>query len=418
MISPTEPSKPAMLGTYRLASLVALVLALSAFGALAGSASASTLVDPAINTTFGSLPTTPACSANTGGDVDEEICLYVTNAMTAWHLTSTGPRLSGAGSKLYYTSSSDIAGGWAEGYGVYWAGPFCSAATWTNWNVDGGNATEDAGPVSGRANCIGTHHGFTFGQRRQVQFWDDDYSASSGEWKLFAQVGSVSLGHGVFRAANNNGGSWHGVPHCDAANNHLSQWVSCGAIGQDSYNGVLNTAAAGDGISASRISAGFFVQDYPVAIKITNSLPDSRFIANPPGTPEHAIQDTVASTFKGGAVAATGQTLWWVGYRMRLGHRNGANQVLHAKIPLTGTLEPTVSGAIREQWHGATVTIHTNLAIAKNTDGTLAEGVDAKSSTCTIGDTTASGAQAKCEVLSATTGSESLPAEVHVRIYN
>ena len=407
-----------MLRRYRAATLVAFACVVSAFCVFAGSASASTLVDPSVATTLGALKTTPACEADTGGDVDEEICLFVTNAMTAWHHTSTGPKLSGTGSKLYYESASDIAGGWAEGYGVYWAGPFCSAATWTNWDVNGGQNTIAAGPTWGRDSCIGVNHGFTFGQRRQVQFWDDDYSASSGEWRLHAQAGSVSFGQGQFRVANNDGDTWHGVPHCDDANNRLSQWVSCGAVGQDSYNGVLNTAAAGDGIDASRISAGFYVQDYPVAIKITNSLPDSKFIANPAGQPEHAMQDETASTFKGGAVASTGQTLWWVGYRMRLGHRNGANQVLHARIPLTGTLEPSVAGAIREQWHGATVTIHTNLAIAKDASGTLADGVDAKGSTCTIGDTTASGAQAKCEVLSATTGSESLPAEIHVRIYN
>lgn len=402
----------------RCVLLVALILAVSAFGALAGSASASTLVDPSVNSTLGSLPTTPACDANTGGDVDEEICLYVTNALTAWHKTSTGPKVSGAGTKLYYTSSSDIAGGWHEGYGVYWAGPFCPAATWTNWNVDGGNSTTQAGPTSGAGSCIGVSNGFTFGQRRQVQFWDNDSTANSGEWKLFAQIGSITAGQGVFRVGNNDGGSFGDVPYCDAHNNRLSQWVSCGAVGVTSYQGVFNTAHANDGIGASRVSGGFYVQDYPVAIKIINNLPDSVFIANPPGTPEHAKQDTNASTFLGEARATTGHTLWWVGYRMRLGHRNGASQVLHARIPLTGTLESTQIGVLREQWHGATVTIKTDLTLAKNPDGTLVEGVTAKDSTCTIGDTTAAGAQAKCEVLSATHGSPSHPAEVHVRIYN
>ena len=396
--------------------IVAVTIAIcAAFGASA--ASASTLVDPTINHKIHTLPSTPACSADTGGDVDEEICLYVTNAMTAWHHTDSGPRLSGAGSTLYFTQSNDIAGGWAENYGVYWAGPFCASATWTAWNVNDGNATEQAGPQNGRDKCIGITNGFTFGQRRQVQFWDDDYSASSGEWKLFGEVGSVNLGHGIFRVSNNNGENWKGSPYCDEANNTLSQWVSCGAIGETAYHGVTNTAAASDGIDASRISAGFYVQDYPVAIQVTNALPDSTFIANPPSTPEHAMQDT-ASTFVAGASAATGHSLWWVGYRQRLGHRNGSTAVQRVRIPLTGTLEPSAASPIREQWHGATVSITALLTMEKNADGTATGGIEAGTSTCTVGETTASGAQAKCEVLAAAAGSPSHPAEVHVRIYN
>ena len=406
----------------RIALKAALIapLAVGACAALAipGTASASALVDPAINTTLGDLPTTPACAADTGGDVDEEICLFVTNALTAWHHTATGPRLTGTGTKLYFTHSNDVAGGWAENYGVYWAGPFCAAATWTGWNVDGGNSSEAAGPQDGRDKCIGEAQGFTFGQRRQVQFWDDDSTASSGSWKLYGKVGGESFGQGVFRVANNDGDSWHGSPYCDVLNNRLAQWTTCGAIGATSVNGVLNLAAASDGIDAHRISVGFYVQDYPVAVKVRNDLPDSVFVANPVATPEHAMRDDAASTFKGEATAATGQSLWWVGYRERLGQRYGGSEVTQVKIPLTGTLQPSTAGAIREQWHGATVTINVKLGQLKDAEGKPTGGVDDNNSTCTIAETTASGAQAKCEVLAGTKGAPSHPAEVRVRIFN
>ncbi len=408
--------------TLRAAPRAGLALAVGIGAVLAlgiPAVASASLIAPTVTPTLDALPTTPACSADTSGDVDEEICMYVTNALVAWHPGTATPQLSGSGTKLFFTASSDIGGGWAEGYGAYWAGPFCAAATWTNWNVDGGNSSDQAGPDNGRDKCIGETQAFTFGQRRQVQFWDDDSSASSGEWKLYGKVGSTKF-QGVFRAANNDGDTWHGDPSCDFNNNGLSQWTSCGAIGATGYHGVLNTAPANDGITADRISAGFYVQNFPVAIMVKNDLPGSTFTVQDEQAITHARKASTASTFKAGAVARPNHPLWWVGYRQRLGHRNGATSVNTITIPLSGKLEPEVNTGIAEQWHGAVVHVTLKLTAEVGTDGVATGGVvvDRSPTACTMTETTKSGAQAKCEVSEPDAGGPSSPAHLVVRIHD
>lgn len=101
--------------------------------------------------------------------------------------------------------------------------------------------------------------------------------------------------------------------------------------------------------------------------------------------PLHKRRPRAASTFKANATATCGQSLWRTGYRA-------------------------------EQSHRATVPINVKLGQLTNAEGKATSGVDDNTSTCTIADTTASGAQAKRELLAGTNGGSSYPAEVRVRI--
>ena len=405
-----------------LAPVVGAALVVAALGA--GSAQAR--YAPGIaNLLDASSVTTPPCTANIGNDVDEEICMFVTNQLLAWSskppkvtgaqaasYARTGPLLTGNKSLIWmpYGGGRGVLGGWKDGFGVYYAGPACPGAkapgeTFPLNHNDYGLSESNPGPRNGANKCVGTHQGWGFGARRQVQFWDDNASANSGLWNLDARAGDVPLGMGTFRATNNGGAPWgNDVPTCDK-NKGLGWWISCAPSGQVGNDGEVNSAGAADGISASRLSAGFYVHDFPVAVKVTNQIKGSVFEVT--GVTESNVKTSArASTLHGpsidggaGATISVGSgvdSLWWAGLRRRDG----------GTIEISGVLTATDPSA-SEAWNGASVVITVPFSATSK----------AAEATCQLTMTNQAGSSAQCVRTTYQAGGVRNPGVAEFRIF-
>lgn len=348
-------------------------------------------------------PTPPCAPQPETPSGDETICMYITNQLLAWSdkpsssasqasrefYNEHGPKLTGKSRVYMPDGGSAGAGGYKDGYGRYWAGPACAAGSRAGLTITPETPMLQAnawpGPSrndspSGRNACAGESQGFKFGTRRQVQFDDWSYSASSGRWKVAAKVNGLFIGEADFYAANNGGTVWGDDPHGAGS---LYDWTSFSRTYTDggrNDRGQVNTnTVAGNDVCYydTCLSAGFYLKNFPIAVKVANELPGSRIrVLGVGGSGVRRV--SAASTMITGSTATAGtetSSLWGAGLRKR----DGGTAQIEARIE-------AVDSANTDAWNGARVTIAVPFA----------DGSKASDATCRIDMPSRGGESAQC----------------------
>lgn len=353
--------------------MIAAALTTTAFASAASAVSWDTGIKERYeNSNVSTPPCMPQPETPSG---DETICMFITNQLLGWsdkpsstasqaareYYNEHGPKLTGKSRVYMPEGGSAGAEGYKEGYGRYWAGPACANGSKSGLTITPetpmlqGNAWPGLSRnnnASGRNACVGEGQGFKFGTRRQVQFDDNGYSASSGRWQVAAKVNGLAIGEANFYAANNGGTPWSGThPHGAGS---LFDWASFSRVYADggrNDRGQVNTNAVAGNDSCyydTCFSAGFYLKNFPIAVKVANELPGSRVrVLGVGGTGVRRV--SAASTMITGSVATAGtemSSLWGAGLRKREG----------GTVQIEARLE-AVDSSNTDAWNGARLTI-------------------------------------------------------------
>lgn len=324
---------------------------------------------------------------NTSPD-DEEICGHFYNYMLTWtpapgsgdsaaarKFAAAGPK-AGKGALQWVSPNplKAVGGAWTDGNGQWMWGPRCT------------NASEPrAKDGYDYRYCNKPENGWGFAENVEMSYWDQNFTSNAAYAYLQQKAADVSFGVLYFRMYN-NGGSSDGKPgNCDATQSNAKLYLSCGAM---NTSDITNAPENADDTDYDRMSFGFYVQNFPVAIRVGNDLPDSRLDIRSV-TPGKARTSERSSTLGDGesiTANATPDALWWAGYRERTG----------STITIVGKLASTTSPPATDPWVNATVTITVKFPDPAD-DKTRTTG-DTAGATCKINHTQASGEQAQCLV--------------------
>lgn len=393
----------------------------------AGVGSASGMFDPGIEDALATAPGVPPCRpdtnlgsasrsrgseeggynddwTNTSPD-DEEICGHFYNYMVTWSkkpaasdaqgvkdFAAQGPTL-GKGATQWVSANplQAVGGAWMDGNGQWMWGPRCNNPKEPK-SADGYDYRY----------CNQEAYGWGFGENVEMSYWDQNFTSNAAFAYLQQKAGDVSFGVLYFRMYN-NGGENDGHPgNCDDAKSNAKTWLSCAAMDQGK---VTDTTENANDPSYDRLAYGFYVQNYPVAIRVANDLPESRLDIRSvnTGTARASAQSSTLGNGTSLTAGATPDALWWAGYRARLG----------STITITGKLVSTATPPAQENWVNQTVTITAKFPAPPNPepkDKTVTEeGNSSNGATCKINASQTSGEQAQCSVTNFVNGSPSNP---------
>ena len=393
----------------------------------AAATSSSGMFDPGIEDALATAPGVPPCRpdtslgsasrsrgksdggynddwTNTAPD-DEEICAHFSNYMVTWSkkpgaadaqatkdFAAQGPTL-GTGATQWISANplQAVGGAWMDGNGQWMWGPRCSNPTEPR-SADGYDYRY----------CNQESYGWGFGDSVEISYWDQNFTSNAAYAYMQQKAGDVAFGVLYFRMYN-NGGANDGHPgNCDNAQSNAKTWLSCGAMDQGKVTDTTENSIDPD---YDRLAYGFYVQNYPVAIRVANDLPNSKLDIRSINT-GNARVSAQSSTLGNGTSVAAGEmpdALWWVGYRAREG----------SSISITGKLVSTATPAPADPWVNQTVTITVRFPAQSNPDPkdtTVTEAANTSNgATCKINHSQASGEQAQCAVTNFVNGSPSNP---------
>ncbi|MBM3634732.1 MAG: hypothetical protein FJW99_05505 [Actinobacteria bacterium] len=391
-----------------------------------GVGSASGMFDPGIEDALATAPPVPACRpdtskgsasrtrgkdeggynddwTNTSPD-DEEICGHFYNYMVTWskkpaaadaqavsEFAAQGPSLgTGATQWISEDPLQAVGGAWTDGNGQWMWGPSC------------GNLERGQKDGYDYRYCNKPEYGWGFGQNVEITYWDQNFTSNAAFAYMKQKAGDVSFGPLYFRMYN-NGGESDGKPgNCDDSKSNARTLLSCAAMDQGKITDATENANDPD---YDRLAFGFYVQNYPVAIRVANDLPDSRLDIRSVNTGTARVS-AQSSTLGNGTSVTSGQSpdaLWWAGYRAREG----------STITITGKLVSTATPPAQEPWVNQTVTITSRFPAPPNPqpgDKTVTERSESSNgATCRINQSQTSGEAAQCNVTNFVNGSPSRP---------
>ena len=223
-------------------------------------------------------------------------------------------------------------------------------------------------------------------------------------WQL--KPGDVNFGNEYFTAYNDGGsGGTQWAFFGPRSGNPSGQWVSCS---QSSDDGATINCDQPQGNNEDYCSYGWVVEDYPVLVGLSSTLPGSTFTMT--GEPSlTGVKLSAAGSSKdavsGKATLVGGQTaaLWLAGYRQRAGTGD------FGSISLQGQLKDTTKSAAG--FDDATVTL--TVRFLKPTTGGTSTTSGSREATsapkCTVTANVGAGDQAKCEITQFVPGGPSSP---------
>lgn len=354
-----------------------------------GPASAGGRITNAARDVVESSPSVPVCNPGGLPNEDEETCQHFWNHMLQWQAldpqteAQSGPKLVGAasGSMLYRGFEA------LEGASHWWGPNFC-----------GGNPKQSD-------NCTSNTAGLPFGDHTLVETFDDGSAVKSRvTWQL--KPGDVNFGNEYFTAYNDGGSGGTQWAFCGPrSGNPSGQWVSCSHSSDDGATINCNQPQGND---EDYCSYGWVVEDYPVLVGLSSTLPGSTFTmtAEPSltGVKLSAVgssKDAVSgkATLVGGQSAA----LWLAGYRQRAGTGD------FGSISLQGKLKDTTKSSAGFDDATVTLTVRFLKPATGGTATTSGSREVISAPKCTVTANVGAGDQAKCEITQFVPGGPSSP---------
>jgi len=427
--------------------LIALVLAAAAVPLIAGCGSSDTTQPaastraaaggagatsgpfaPGIENELANAPSVPQCRPDTGlgsasrtrgkeeggsnddwtntSPDDEEICGHFYNYILTWSAApnpsdaTATRRFAAAGPKagkgaLQWVSPSPlkaVGGAWRDNNGQWMWGPRCTNASQPKAK-DGFDYRF----------CNTPANGWGFGQNVEMSYWDQNYTSNAAYAYLQQKAEDVDFGVLYFRMYNNNGGSDGNPGNCDAAQSNAKIYLACGAM---NTSDITNAPENADDPKYDRMSFGFYVQNFPVAIRVGNDLPESRLEIRSVNPGKARTSDRSSTLGAGSEITAneSPDALWWAGYRERTG----------STIRITGKLASIASPKATDPWVNAPVTIE--VRFPDPADDKTRTTTPPSGATCKITHTQASGEQAQCVVTNYVGGGPSNPGIADITI--
>ena len=290
-------------------------------------AAAPSRITPEAQRVLDAYPETPVCGP--GGlpaNTQRATCQFFWNHMLVWQKGTdlkTGPVLVGAkpGSMVYL--------GYADGG---------TATPWWGPALPGGCAGTGSIERNGTY-CAYAQPGLEFGKSTNIEARSTVPEAKSVvSWSL--RPGDVSFGpeHFMVSSTGGQGGTQYAFCGARAAstNSPATQgWVSCSRANPERDGAGINTATASPDARPAA-AFGWVIETYPVLVRVTNLLPDTRMMFPAAGTgdgAEHSADASMWGTAGGrerrldgprntstGSGPAGAEASWWVAaYRKRTG---------------------------------------------------------------------------------------------------
>ena len=279
---------------------------------------------------------------------NEEICSDYSNYLLSYRPAAGDPDFKTRGPYLVGSTASTNSEIWIE-----------------DVSTGAGNDGKERSRSPSKTDAEGKKTGEYFGRMVEVNFNDDGDIGNSGSVRIKAKAGDVDFGSIHFWLRNEDGaddddaeGSRYNGDndwaYCEKqrGGGGGAMYLSCGSM-NNPVEGVQSCQDNGDD---EECGFSFYLQDYPVRVRVRNLLPDSELEiervaqAEPSGAENFGFKRSdQASTITGGSKLSgsedQAESLWLAGFRARAG----------ASVKIVGRLRATTEAAKGSAWNGQSV---------------------------------------------------------------